>query len=75
MATLHRHWYNLSAFIGVAILAILGFNWDDLSVLQRLSIANLAVIFFHFFEEFGFPGGFGKMANILYYENSPDISR
>lgn len=65
MTFLRRHWYDLSAFIGIGILAVLFVFWDDFSVLQRLSIANLAVIFFHFYEEFGFPGGFGKLANTL----------
>ncbi len=75
MKFLHRHWYDLSAAVGVAILIVLFAFWGEFSVLQRLSIASLAAIFFHFFEEFGFPGGFGKMANTLYYKNSPDITR
>lgn len=72
---LRRHWYDLSLLIAFAILAALFAAWDSLSVLQRLSVANLAVIFFHFYEEFGFPGGFGKLANSLLYDSSPDITR
>ncbi|WP_026784900.1 HXXEE domain-containing protein [Pleomorphomonas koreensis] len=75
MKFLHRHWYDLSLFIGLAILGVLALWWDSFSILQRLSIANLAVIFFHFFEEFGFPGGFGKMANTLYFKTTPDPRR
>lgn len=75
MRYLHRHWYNLSAFIGIVIFSLLFVFWNDATTLQKFAIANLGVIFFHFFEEFGFPGGFGKLANTLYYTNSPDATR
>lgn len=75
MKFLHRHWYDLSAIIGALILAALFVFWGELSVLQRLSIANLAVIFFHFYEEFGFPGGFGTLANTVLYKSSPAPDR
>lgn len=75
MTWLRTNWYFVSAGVGVLILAALAVYWNDLSVLQRLSVANLGVIFFHFTEEFGLPGGFGKMANTLYFKNSPDITR
>ena len=55
----------------MAIFACLALFWNELSVLQRLSLANLGVIFLHFFEEFGFPGGFPKLANAVLYP-SPD---
>lgn len=70
MKFLHRHWYDISAVIGVITLAILFVFWDDVSVLQRFAIANFAVLMLHVFEEFGFPGGFGKMANTLYFPDS-----
>lgn len=75
MSYLRRHWYDLSAAIGLGILVTLFVFWNDFNVLQRLSIANLAVIFLHFFEEFGIPGGFGKFANTLLVPNSPAIDR
>jgi len=75
MRFMRRHWHEISAFIGMDILTLLFMLWHECSVLQRLSIANLAVIFFHFFEEFGFPGGFGKMANTLLFKNSPAPDR
>ena len=75
MKFLHRHWYDVSAVIGLATLLILALFWSEFSVLQRFAIANFAVIMFHVFEEFGFPGGFGKLANALLYTNSPDITR
>lgn len=76
MNYLRSHWYYFSLAIGIAIFAFLAVFWSEFSVLQRLSIANLAVIFIHFFEEFGYPGGFGKLANTLYYKNEgADITR
>lgn len=49
--------------------------WGEFSLLQRLSIANFAVFMFHVFEEFGFPGGFGKLANTVLYTISPAPDR
>ncbi|MGE6786701.1 HXXEE domain-containing protein [Ensifer adhaerens] len=65
----------MSAVIGVGALAVMAVFWEDFSVLQRFALANFAVIMFHVFEEFGVPGGFGKLANTLLYTNSPDITR
>jgi len=69
--TLRRHWYHVSDGIALALFASLALFWKELSVLQRLSLANLGVIFLHFFEEFGFPGGFPTLANAVLYP-SPD---
>ena len=66
MKFLLRHWYNISAVIG--ILCVIGaiVFWNELSLLQGLALLNFAVINFHFFEEFGFPGGFPKFANTIF---------
>lgn len=53
-----RHFYNISVFIGIIAIIATIIYWDHLSVLQRLALLNFAVINFHFFEEFGFPGDF-----------------
>src|SRR5262245_4768377 len=75
MKFLRRHWYDVSAVAGAGVLAALVVFWNDLGVLQRLSIANLAVILFHFIEEFGYPGGFGKPANTVLIKGSPAPDR
>lgn len=75
MKFLRRHWYDVSAGIGLATLLLLVSFWNEFSVLQRLSIANFAVLMFHVFEEFGYPGGFGKLANTVLYKNSPAPDR
>lgn len=49
-------WYYLSVFIAGGIMAILGMgDWD---LRERTILAATAVLFLHFFEEFGFPDGF-----------------
>jgi hypothetical protein len=70
MKFLRRHWYEVSVGIALVIFACLALFWNNLSVLQRLSLANLGVIFLHFFEEFGFPGGFPKLANAVLYPSA-----
>lgn len=71
-----RHFYNISVFIGIAIILYTVLNWNSLSYLQALALLNLAVINFHFFEEFGFPGGFPYFANMMFgYKNSPAPER
>jgi hypothetical protein len=71
-----RHFYNISFFVGVVLLALTFVFWKDLHYLQALALLNLAVINFHFFEEFGVPGGFPYFANMMFgYKNSPAPDR
>lgn len=76
MKFLLRHFYNLSVPIGIIIIIETIIFWQDINVLQRLALLNLAIINFHFFEEFGYPGGFPKFANTMFaYKNSPRPDR
>ncbi len=75
MKFMFRHWYDVSLGIGAVIFAALLASWSELSVLQRFALANLGVIFLHFFEEFGFRGGFGKLANTILTKDSPAPDR
>lgn len=59
-----RHWYEVSALVGLAALSVLAIYGGRLSVTERLLIANFAVMNLHFFEEFAYPGGFPVVANI-----------
>ena len=61
-----KHWVKLSAVLGVAVLAFTLMTWLHWHYLQALALLNLAVIFFHFFEEFELPGGFPKFSNTLF---------
>lgn len=76
MKFLLRHFYNLSVPIDIIIIIGTIIFWQDINVLQRLALLNLAIINFHFFEEFGYPGGFPKFANTMFaYKNSPRPDR
>lgn len=54
-----NNWHNISAFLAglLAVVLTVG-NWD---ARQRMLLGSAAIIFLHFFEEFGFPGGFAPM--------------
>lgn len=59
MKKLVNNWHNVSVFLAgatvlVAILVPMG-------AVSRLLLAAIAVLFLHFFEEFGWPGGFPYM--------------
>lgn len=70
------HWIKLSAVIGAAVLVFTLASWPHWHYLQALALLNLAVIFFHFFEEFEFPGGFPTFSNTLFApkDSTPDIA-
>lgn len=56
MKKIVAHWYELAIYIaaGIAMVLALG-TW---SFEQRLLLLSLCLLHIHFFEEFGFPGGF-----------------
>lgn len=51
-----KNWYYISVFIAsiIVLIIVLG-NWD---FTQKMLLGGLFFIELHFFEEFGFPGGF-----------------
>ncbi|MGI6230238.1 MAG: HXXEE domain-containing protein [Tractidigestivibacter sp.] len=57
-------WYKISAYVAGAIAIVLAMGVWNLQ--QRMVLASMAVLFLHFFEEFGCPGGFPRMG--LYVE-------
>lgn len=76
MRVIIRHFYNISAFIGGICVIFAVVFWQELSLLQRLALLNFAVINFHFFEEFGFLGGFPAFANTMFAcKHSPAPNR
>jgi hypothetical protein len=57
-------WYRISAFAAGAIALVLAMGEWGLG--HRMVLASMAVLFLHFYEEFGCPGGFARMG--LYVE-------
>lgn len=74
MTRIIQHWYELAIYIatGVALLLALG-TW---TFEQRILLISLCLIHVHFFEEFGFPGGFvwGGL-KVEQRQVDPDVSR
>lgn len=51
-----NHWYTVSLILAIIILPIIIFAPLDFT--QKILLALIVCILLHFFEEFGFPGGF-----------------
>lgn len=74
MRKLINNWHYISVyFAGVsALVAILGTD----NITQKLLLAAITMMFLHFFEEFGFPGGFPLMGmKVLMGSNEMDSSK
>lgn len=54
-----NNWYNVSVLLAVVSAFVAVFVVAD--IVQRLLWVSIAILFLHFFEEFGFPGGFPLM--------------
>ncbi|MBQ3727680.1 MAG: HXXEE domain-containing protein [Selenomonadaceae bacterium] len=59
MKRLINSWHNVSLVLAVVTALIAIFFAEDL--VQKLLPASIVILFLHFFEEFGFPGGFPWM--------------
>lgn len=65
------NWYNISVWIAglLAVVLTIG-NWDTRN---KMLLGSAVVIFLHFFEEFGFPGGFAPMGlKVELHNTDPD---
>ena len=54
-----NNWYNISVKLAAVSALIAIFFVDDMT--QKLLWGSISILFLHFFEEFGFPGGFPLM--------------
>ena len=54
-----NNWYNISVGLAVVSALIAIFVVDDMT--QKLLWGAISIMFLHFFEEFGFPGGSAYM--------------
>jgi hypothetical protein len=67
-------WHYISVYLAGATALIAIFGTGD--TLQKLLLASIAVMFLHFFEEFGFPGGFPWMGvKVLLSSDEMDSSK
>ena len=52
-----KYWYKLGLIPAVISAILLIINWNNMSILTRVSTINFVGIMIHQFEEYGFPGG------------------
>jgi hypothetical protein len=62
---LRRHWYDVGAVVAAAALVWLAIDWPNMSVVQRLLLLNFVVLLVHQYEEYGWPGGFPAIMNMV----------
>lgn len=67
-----KNWYHVGALIFLLLAIVLTVFWNDLSVLRRLMIMSYMAVLFHQFEEYGWPGGFPAIYNLVF---RPDGNR
>ena len=69
-----NNWYNWSVFLAGASALVALFLVDDLTA--KLLWMSVSVLFLHFFEEFGFPGGFPLLGmKVLMNSNETDSTK
>ncbi len=64
MKFIRNHWYDLGVIPFMISIVYLVVNWNDISILQCLALMNFAIIFWHQFEEYRFPGGEAAIINM-----------
>ena len=74
LKNLVNHWHEVSAFLGGAVAV-----WAILLVedpVQKCLLAAIVAMLLHFYEEFGFPGGFPHMGvKVLLGSGEPDSTK
>ena len=74
MRQIVNSWHNVS--LGLAVLTGLLAVFAAEDTVQRIFLASIAILFLHFFEEFGFPGGFPWMGmRVLMGSKEPDSTK
>lgn len=65
MSFIRRHWYEIGAALAVCAAVWLVLAWQSMGVLQRLLLLNFTVLLIHQYEEYGWPGGFPAIMNMV----------
>ncbi|MBD3906655.1 HXXEE domain-containing protein [Chryseobacterium sp. Ch-15] len=61
-----NNWYYIGGVLFLILGVILAVFWNDFDVLRRLTIMSFMAVLAHEFEEYGFPGGFPSMYNLVF---------
>jgi Protein of unknown function with HXXEE motif len=59
------HWYHVGGVLFVALAYFMGFWGDHFSRIQVILMYSFMAMLLHQFEEYGMPGGFPGIANVL----------
>jgi hypothetical protein len=70
-----RNWYYIGGVIFVALAVVLGFFWNDFSMLRRLMLISFMALLVHQFEEYAWPGGFPAVMNIAWQPSGDRADR
>lgn len=71
MSILRRHWYDLGAVVAICIVLL--FLWRDMPTIERVLLLNFITMLVHQYEEYGWPGGFPPLVNLVVWpRNKPD---
>ena len=74
MKTIINNWHNISVYLAGATMLLTVLL--PVGVVTRLILASIALLFLHFFEEFGWPGGFPYMGvKVLLGKDERDKSK
>jgi hypothetical protein len=65
MRFLRLHWYHVGGVLFVALAYFMGFWGDHFSRIQVILTYSFMAMLLHQFEEYGMPGGFPGIANVL----------
>ena len=63
-----RNWYNVGLAIFIALAFFIGFWGDLIDPLQRILTLSFMALLIHQFEEYGVPGGFPAIMNMVWQE-------
>jgi hypothetical protein len=73
MSILRRHWYDLGAVVAICAGIVLFFLWPDIPTIERVLLLNFITMLVHQYEEYGWPGGFPPLVNLVVWpRNKPD---
>lgn len=69
MTTFERHWFDLAAVLGIALIGWLVACGDQLDAVSLILWISLATLFAHQFEEWRWPGWFPGMLNVVLFRS------
>ena len=60
-----RNWYYFGGILFVVLAFVMGFWGGHISHIQLILIYSFMALLVHQFEEYGLPGGFPRISNIV----------